>query len=220
MKRKRFDVVANVDVTWTEIAPDLSIWVATDPDAVLEELDEETFVRTDERMPYFATLWPSSLAIVPRILCGEDLSGVRVLDLGCGVGATGLAAARKGARVTFFDWDPRAVEIALASAERLGIDSLCDGLAADWRDTTLEGPFDRIYGADVLYEARNLEPVAALVARVLADDGVAELGDPGRGAARPFDGIAKTAGLSLEIVPLPHPDGSARVIDLHLLRRI
>ncbi|MCA9321551.1 MAG: methyltransferase, partial [Planctomycetes bacterium] len=45
-----------------------------------------------------------------RLARGPSLVDMRVLDLGCGVGAVGLAAARRGARVSFFDWEERAAD--------------------------------------------------------------------------------------------------------------
>ena len=41
---------------------------------------------------------------------GSRLKSCRVLDLGCGTGVLGLAAARLGARVEGWDSDPLAVQ--------------------------------------------------------------------------------------------------------------
>ena len=39
--------------------PAFGLWVLDDPDAMLDELTQEEFERTDERMPYFALVWAS-----------------------------------------------------------------------------------------------------------------------------------------------------------------
>ena len=47
-------------------------------------LDEEAFER-EEFLPYWAELWPSSLALA-RAIAGRALRGARTLELGCGLG--------------------------------------------------------------------------------------------------------------------------------------
>ena len=116
-------VVAGLRLTWRthpgpDGAPAFGLWVLDDPDATIDALTQEEFDRTDERMPYFAMVWASAESLVARVLEGPRLDGRHVLDLGCGLGPCGFAAARMGARVTFFDWEPRALEIVAASAGR------------------------------------------------------------------------------------------------------
>ena len=72
-------------------------------------------------------------------------------------------------------------------------------------------PFDLILGADLLYERRNVRPVAALLARHLKPGAEAWITDPGRLHARPFPALGRAAGLELldrEILPAPahHPE--------------
>jgi 2-polyprenyl-3-methyl-5-hydroxy-6-metoxy-1,4-benzoquinol methylase len=147
-------------------------------------------------MPYFGHIWPSAEALVAYLLAGPRLDGVRALDLGCGVGACGFAAAHQGADVTFFDWEPRALEIVASTAGRqtCSPDQLHFAVG-DWRDPPELGHFDLILGADLLYEARNAQPVARFIASHLRPDGQALIADPGRLHAEPFPTLAAAAGL-------------------------
>ena len=58
-------------------------------------ISEDDFVR-DERLPYWADLWPSA-----RILADElavmRLAGQRVLELGCGLGVVAIGAVARRA---------------------------------------------------------------------------------------------------------------------------
>lgn len=205
--------VAGIDLEARRIAPGLEVWVPAEPDALLEALDEETFRATDERLPYFASLWPAGVALARHLLDGPSLEGRRALDLGCGIGVVGLAALFRGAEVVFFDWEPRALAIVAHAAARQGLvpAALVPG---DWRDPPALGRFDRILAADVLYEARNLPAVAAFLARHLAPGAEAWLADPGRQVAEGFEaGLAGTGLRVLERRPLAGPvDGVASTL--------
>jgi predicted nicotinamide N-methyase len=195
-------VVAGLRLSWRQLGDDpntrFGLWVLDDPDAMLDSLTQEEFEQTDERMPYFAMVWPSADALVARVLAGPRLDGQDVLDLGCGLGACGLAAARRGARVTFFDWEPRAIEIVRASAHRQPVSPKTFAYAiGDWRQPPPFGPFDLILGADVLYEQRNAQPVATFLARHLKPGAEAWIADPGRPQAGPFPALAEREGLTL-----------------------
>ena len=195
------------------------IWVLADPDAPLDQITQEEFDRTDERIPYFGAIWPSAEALVTRVLTGPPLDGQHVLDLGCGLGPCGFAAARRGARVTFFDWEPRALEIVALSAGRQGRPpGSFELVVGDWRTPPPIGPFDLILGADLLYEQRNARPVAAFLVAHLKPGAEAWIADPGRLHARPFPSLAEEAGLELvSTETLPPVEG--RAITLLRLRR-
>lgn len=68
---------------------------------------------------------------------------MRVLDLACGEGRHGLAAARLGARVTGVDRD----ETRLATAREL---SEAEDLAVDWQVVDLEGPWPALGDFDAV----------------------------------------------------------------------
>ena len=173
----------------------VSLFTLADPDSLLDALTQAEFDRNDARMPYWATIWPSAVALAERVLRGPRLDGRRVLDLGCGLGLVGLAALERGAHVTFIDWEDSAVRLALASARANGHGARADGESADWRVPPPHRPFDLVLGADVLYEARNGPAVARFLADHVAADGEAWIADPGRLHAKEFLGDAERAGL-------------------------
>jgi pyroglutamyl-peptidase len=197
----------------------VSMFTLVDPDALLDVITQEEFDRNDGRMPYWGTIWPSALALAEKVLRAGRLDGRRVLDLGCGLGLVGLAALERGARVTFLDWEPEAVRLALASARANGHGDRADGEAADWRVPPPHAPFDLVLGADVLYEARNGPAVARFLADHVADPaaegGEAWIADPGRLHAKDFLEDAARVGLShLGTDSVPGREGAVRV-DVH-----
>jgi predicted nicotinamide N-methyase len=162
----------------------VELLVPDDPEALL---DEQAFEREDEFIPYWAELWPSALALAAHVSL-QDLSGARVLELGCGVGLVAIAAARRGARVHATDWSADAVALTLDNAHRNGV--VLDAGRADWfRPESLPaGPFDLVLAADVLYERRNAQPLAELIPQLAPQAWIA---DPGRAYAQDFlDAVA------------------------------
>jgi len=196
------------------------MWVLADPDAPLDRITQEEFDQNDERMPYFGLIWPSAETLVARVLAGPRLDGLHVLDLGCGLGPCGFAAAARGARVTFFDWEPRALEIVAASARRQPISpDRVECVVGDWRTPPPIGPFDRILGADVLYEARNAPAVADFLRPHLKPGAEAWIADPGRLHAADFPSLAQAAGLQLAGTDVLARTPNGRLMTLLRLRR-
>src|SRR3954463_3450604 len=83
-----------------------------------ELLTEEAFEQ-EEFLPYWAELWPSSLALA-RLIGARALKGARTVELGGGLGLPSLAAAAAGGRVTATDWSQDAVTMTVANARRNG----------------------------------------------------------------------------------------------------
>lgn len=79
----------------------------------------------------------------------ENLTGLRLLDAGCGTGALAVEAARRGAAVVAIDLSPTLVDLARERAPRdLGAGSI-DFRSGDMLDPAL-GAFDHVVGMDSL----------------------------------------------------------------------
>ena len=98
----------------------------------------------------------------------EDLAGARVLDAGCGTGALGVEAARRGAHVVAVDLSPTLVALARERLPRgLGGGGAIEFLVGDMLDPAL-GRFDHVVAMDSLihYRARDaVRVLAGLAAR-------------------------------------------------------
>jgi predicted nicotinamide N-methyase len=149
-------------------------------------IDEEEFAR-DERLPYWAELWPSAVALA-RLVSKEDLAGRRAIELGCGVGLPSLTALARGARVTATDHYRAALDFARYNARANLGDLEPETRFLDWHTPYAEGlgPFDLVLAADVLYERRNISALAALIPALLTPGGEVLLADPRRKDAPAF----------------------------------
>ena len=147
-----------------------------------ELIDEEAF-DDEEFLPYWAEPWPSGLALAEAV-AARDLRGLRVLELGCGLGLPSLVAALGGAGVLATDWAADAVALLRENAVRNGIELRVERVRWDEPEPLVpEAPWDLVLGSDLLYESRNAEQLAALLPQL---GGEVLLAEPGRPHARSF----------------------------------
>jgi predicted nicotinamide N-methyase len=156
-----------------------TIYSIARPSAADALIDEEEFA-WDERLPYWAELWPSAVALA-GYLSKERLVGRRAIELGCGVGLPSVAALAGGARVTATDHYAAALDFVRYNARsNLGVEA--ETRLLDWHAPGAEdlGGFDLVLAADVLYERRNVPALAALIPALLVPGGEILLSDPRR----------------------------------------
>jgi predicted nicotinamide N-methyase len=171
-------------------------------------ISEDDYVM-DERLPYWADLWPSA-----RILAAEvrtmRLAGQRLLELGCGMGLVAVAATMAGAEVTATDYYDDAILFAsLNVAEATG--RTISTRMVDWSKMPADlGKFDVVLASDVLYEPRYAALVAGAIEKTLARGGEAIVADPGRIALEQFREECTARGLTSEPDPRPYVDGEIR----------
>lgn len=178
---------------------DLRLLGVRDTNALVDALDPASFA-LDERLPYWADLWASSVALARWC---ESPAGVRpgeeVLELGCGLGLAGIAAARAGGRVTLTDYEEDALLFARANLER----NLQPGLPAprvlhfDWRSNSAPARASLVLAADVAYERRMLLPLVETITRCLLPGGRAAVAEPGRSVGGTFFAIAEEQGYAV-----------------------
>lgn len=168
----------------------------------------------DERIPYWTELWPSSLALAQWLAeCEDEIRDRICLDLGCGLGLTALLAQKLGARVAAADYVPQALEYCQRNARLNNIKKpFC--LAMDWRQPAVRPKtIWRIWGGDIIYERRFIDPVLDFFEYALEEDGRAWLAEPGRNIFNIFLHRARERGFVLtqrftKKVPDPHNDGA------------
>ena len=158
-------------------------------------ITEEDYVK-DERLPYWADIWPSSMMLAERLL-EEKGAGRSLIELGCGSGLCACAAAISGFDVTATDY----YEDALAFTElnaRVNAKRAVRTRHVDWSAIPDDvGVFDVVIAADVMYEPRYPAMVARAIERLMAPDGITLVADPGRTAFPAFVDECSARGLTL-----------------------
>ena len=158
------------------------------PESAEALIDEDAFA-DDEFLPYWAELWPAARALASAL---PEVTGLRVVELGCGLGVPSLVAAARGAEVTATDWAADAIELLRTNAARNGLELRAE--VRDWREPW-DARFDLALAADVLYERRNVAPLLERL-RELAPRALVGL------AGRAYEAeFLRNAGVAVEIAP-------------------
>jgi EEF1A lysine methyltransferase 3 len=143
-------------------------------------VDREALLRDEtEEPPYWAHVWTGALTLARYVEDRVDCRERTILDLGCGLGVTGIIAALKGGRVTFADKESDALAFATVNAQL----NSCPSFEAKRMDFTAdesEQRFSLILGAEILYDRSTFPALVAFLTRHLAPNGYALLADAKR----------------------------------------
>jgi predicted nicotinamide N-methyase len=151
--------------------------------------------------PFWAVVWPAGAVLANWLLThAERVRGRRVLELGCGGGLAGIAAARAGAEVTLNDVDPVALHVAELNAAANGVK-----LVTERRDRIASGAFsdlDVVIAADILYHRPTAERALTALHAAAARGADVLLADAGRPFA-PAPDPERIELVHTERVPVP-----------------
>lgn len=193
----RYDFVRE-DLTFADLS--LQISRIADTDALLDELiakgDSHEDVQ-DERIPYWAELWPSAIGMGQYLAKHPELvKDKSVLEVGCGLGLAGMVAHGVGGKVILSDYLPAALELAEYNWNQ-NFEEEAQLLQLDWREAKPEQAADVVLAADVAYEERAFEPLLKAFPILVKKGGKLIISEPNRAIARKF--LKSLEGIGFEV---------------------
>jgi 2-polyprenyl-3-methyl-5-hydroxy-6-metoxy-1,4-benzoquinol methylase len=157
----------------------------------------------------FGVVWPGA-RMLAGYLAKLDLTGKRVLEIGCGIGLSSLVLHRMGVDITASDYHPLAQEFLDRNVLASQLPPI-KYLVGNWTGANpLLGEFDLIIGSDVLYEPAHPAQVSGFIDRHMAVDGAVLILDPNRGNRSQFTRAMLALGY-LHHFEHFHQDGEAEV---------
>ena len=140
----------------------------------------------DERIPYWADLWPSAIALSEHLIKSNVItSGLSVHDMGCGLGLPGIVAGMLGADVLFSDYLTEALEFAKQNWE-LNCKTNAHFEKMDWRKPDSVFKRDLLLASDVAYERKSFEFLPNAFQALINPGGKIIISEPRRLYAQEF----------------------------------
>ena len=131
---------------------------------------KDPFANVSE-FPFWIRLWDAAMVLAYVLGSQKDVAGKKLLELGAGLGAPGLAAATAGYDVTISDYEDIIMDFQRVSAAASGLKGI--QLAhLDWLDPPELGPFDVLIGAEILFREEFFLPLLNIFKKYLKQDGM------------------------------------------------
>ena len=133
----------------------------------------DRFINPDDVMdnfPLWAKIWEASGVLASYLVSLPPDPMKTMLEIGCGLGMVGIAAAKAGHRITMTELNPDALNFARANAIANG----CPEVAIeklDWNAPQLEDRFDMIVGSETVYKTEDIDGLESLFDRYLNPGG-------------------------------------------------
>jgi predicted nicotinamide N-methyase len=151
-----------------------------DPEGLAESLGISSAI-----WPLFGVLWESGKVLADSVK-DLDVTGLRILEVGCGIGLASLLLNLRKADITASDHHPRADEFLLHNAE-LNSSQPIPFFRSNWStDTSANGRFDLVIGSDLLYEPNHPELLSAFIDQHAQPIAKVIIVDPRRGNGPSF----------------------------------
>ena len=195
--------LAGYEMSWFRVAnPEELLEVALASGEAPEEVD-----------PFWAGTWRSAMGL-DQFLSRLDCQGLRVLELGCGTGQAGTAAALRGAEVVMTDSVSLALQVAQLNAWPLGDKIQFHRLR--WGTDSLDLPkFPVVIGSDLIYDTSLFPQLESSVRQHLATDGKLYLAEPSRHSGERFSSWIVEAGWQRteHVIHLQDQIGPIRILE-------
>ncbi|MCB1614903.1 MAG: methyltransferase domain-containing protein [Pseudomonadales bacterium] len=135
--------------------------------------------------PLFGVLWPSS-QVLAHLMYEKNIEGLRILEVGCGLGLASHVLNHRLADITATDYNPEAGSF-MKENSRLNNCKPIPFSRAGWSDDkTNLGKFDLVIGSDLLYEPDHVDQLSSFIDAHAKDTCEVIIVDPGRSLQAKF----------------------------------
>ncbi|MBL7815670.1 MAG: methyltransferase domain-containing protein [Saprospiraceae bacterium] len=188
----------NTTLTFQHIQVDLTIIENLDElyDALIAKGNDHPDVK-DERIPYWADLWASALAMSDYLVENQELisPSVKITEIGCGLGLPSIVAGKLGANeICLTDYDQDSLDFAKLNWMKNLPNKMADFQLLDWRNPDPSVAADLLLASDVAYESRAFEPLLNAFKTLLKPNGIILITEPNRPVSTAFFSNLHTEG--------------------------
>lgn len=149
-------------------------------------LDGKDPLKDVSSFPFWIRLWEAAIVLSEFIAGMPCKPGTTLLELGAGLGAPGLTAAKVGYDVTLSDYEELILDFERINAAASRLENV-ECLMLDWLNPPDMMRFDVILGAEILFREEFFQPLLNVLGKTLKPGGVVYLAhDIKRRSLEPF----------------------------------
>lgn len=138
-----------------------------DPFVTNLELKGEAYIK---EFPFWVRIWEASIVLAHHLVHIGFEKEMEILEIGAGMGITGLFLGAFGYKVTITDYEEDAVELLRMNAELNGLPNV-SVKRLDWHHPDLTNQYDIICGSELIYSETSIEPIIDLLRAYLRPGG-------------------------------------------------
>ena len=126
-------------------------------DTIVQDLDEkgEEYIR---QFPFWIKIWEASIVLADHMVQLDLDRDLNILELGAGMGITGLFLGAFGHKVTITDYEDDALQLLRMNTERNGLNNV-RVRKLDWNEPELAHKYDVICGSELIYKETSIQPL-------------------------------------------------------------
>ena len=123
-----------------------------------------------KKFPFWVKIWEASLVLTDHLIRIGLEKKKEILEIGAGMGLTGLFLGAFGHKVTITDYEEDALELLRMNVERNGLTNV-SVRKLDWNNPDLTGRYDIICGSELVYNETSIGPIINLFRKYLQPEG-------------------------------------------------
>lgn len=169
----------------TPFSAELAIYIP-DYEQVKEVYEAILIDHPAEPFPYWAKLWPSSIALVQYLKANRIwIEHKNVLEIGAGLGLPSFMIAGYANSVQVSDYAPEAVELLEKNIQHLRLNNV-QAMELDWNNVPDSINADVVLLSDVNYNPSQFNGLLQLITKLISEGTIVLLSTPQRIMASPF----------------------------------
>ena len=141
--------------------------------ADLDEIIIQGLESNDDNMfdlPFWGKIWEASILLAAYLTAQPVLPGRKILEIGTGLGVSGLFAAAHGHQVTLSDHTEEILKFIRANVLLNDLHNVSI-INVDWREPAGEQRYDWIVGAEVIYHRPTYDDLVRFLLQTLKPHG-------------------------------------------------
>lgn len=156
------------------------------PELVKPTYDQLLAVDKSIRFPFWAKIWPSSIAMTSFLQSEPNLiQSKKVLELGSGIGLPSFFIAASCSEMIISDHDADAVALIEMNINNLGLNHV-KAKCLDWNNFPEDLKADTLLLSDINYDPEQFDPLLKLIHQFVSNGATVVIATPERITATPF----------------------------------